>query len=206
MRDEVLWIYGQAAAKGLIVGSAGNVSARLPEGMLITPSGGDPDDSPELASITLGGQELSGPTPSSEWALHATVYRECPDAAFVLHTHADACTALACLAEPLPAFHYMVLQFGGFDVRCASYATFGTPALAEAAAEAIRGRSACLLANHGMIVCARTARQTLARAVLLEQLCRQYLLARAAGTVRLLTDTEMADARERFRTYGPRRG
>ena len=82
--------------------------------------------------------------------------------------------------------------------------TFGTPALAEHAAEAIRGRSACLLGNHGMIVCAATARKALSQAVLLETLCRQYLLALSAGTPRLLTEQEMADARERFKTYGGR--
>ena len=58
--------------------------------------------------------------------MHAAVYRECPEAAFVVHTHADACTALACLGSGLPAFHYMVVQFGGTDVRCAPYVTFGT--------------------------------------------------------------------------------
>ena len=77
--------------------------------------------------------------------------------------------------------------------------------MAEAAAEAIRGRSACLLANHGMIVCAATAAQALSRAMLLETLCRQYLLALSAGTPRLLTEQEMLDAQERFKTYGPSR-
>ena len=104
--------------------------------------------------------------------------------------------------DRLPAFHYMIVQFGGPDVRCAPYVTFGTPALANRAAEAIRGRSACLLANHGMIVCAATAAQALSRAVLLETLCRQYLLALSAGTPRLLTEQEVLDAQERFKTYG----
>jgi len=69
----------------------------------------------------------------------------------------------------------------------------------------MRGRSACLLANHGMIVCAATAAQALSRATLLETLCRQYLLALSAGTPRLLTEQEMLDAQERFKTYGPSR-
>jgi L-fuculose-phosphate aldolase len=205
MRDDVAWLYRQAAARGLIVGSSGNVSARTPEGMVITPSGGDPDTvtAADLACVGLDGTALDGATPSSEWAMHVAVYRERPEAAFVVHTHADACTALACLGQGLPAFHYMVVQFGGTDVRCAPYVTFGTAALARHAAEAIRGRSACLLGNHGMIVCATTAAETLSRAILLETLCRQYLLALSAGTPRLLTAQEMQDARERFKTYGP---
>jgi L-fuculose-phosphate aldolase len=208
MREDVAWLYKAAAASGLIVGSSGNVSARTPAGMVITPSGGDPATvtAADLAGVGLDGTAPDGATPSSEWAMHAAVYRVCPEAAFIVHTHADACTALACLGSGLPAFHYMVVQFGGPDVRCAPYVTFGTPELAEHAAEAIRGRSACLLANHGMIVCAATATEALSRAVLLETLCRQYLLALSAGSPRLLTEQEMRDARERFKTYGPRAG
>jgi L-fuculose-phosphate aldolase len=208
MREDVAWLYKAAAASGLIVGSSGNVSARTPGGMVITPSGGDPATvtAADLAGVGLDGTAPDGATPSSEWAMHAAVYRVCPEAAFIVHTHADACTALACLGSGLPAFHYMVVQFGGPDVRCAPYVTFGTPELAEHAAEAIRGRSACLLANHGMIVCAATATEAFSRAVLLETLCRQYLLALSAGSPRLLTEQEMRDARERFKTYGPRAG
>jgi L-fuculose-phosphate aldolase len=206
MRAEVAWLYQQAAARGLIVGSSGNVSARTPDGMIITPSGGDPETvtATDLSTVTLDGVALDSATPSSEWAMHAAVYRVCPEANFVVHAHADACTALACLGSALPAFHYMVVQFGGQDVRCAPYVTFGTRELAEHAAVAIQGRTACLLANHGMLVCAGSAPAALSRAVLLETLCRQYLLALSAGTPRLLTAEEMLDAQERFKTYGPR--
>jgi L-fuculose-phosphate aldolase len=204
MPDEITWLYREAGARGLIVGSSGNVSGRLPDGtMLITPSGADPTATPDLVRTTLDGTAPDGGTPSSEWAMHAAIYRTCPDAAFIVHTHADACTALACLGSPLPAFHYMVVQFGGHDIRCAPYVTFGTQALADAASEAIKDRTACLLANHGMIVCGATAAQALNRAVLLETLCRQYLMALSARTPRLLTAEEMHAAQERFKTYGP---
>ena len=207
MRDQVAWLYKAAAMRGLIADSSGNISARTAEGMLITPSGGDPEatTAADLVAITLGGRALDLGQPSSEWAMHAAIYRVCPEASFVVHTHADACTALACLGSGLPPFHYLVVQFGGEEVRCAPYATFGTQALADRAAEAIQGRTACLLANHGMIVCGSSAAQALSRAVLLETLCRQYLLALSVGTPRLLTGAEMLQARERFRTYGPRR-
>ncbi|HEX2944291.1 MAG TPA: class II aldolase/adducin family protein, partial [Rhodopila sp.] len=146
IRDQVAWLYKRLGERGLIEGSAGNVSARTPDGMVITPSGGDPLATPAamLVDVGMDGTPAAGGTPSSEWAMHAAAYRVCADAAFVVHTHADACTALACLGEGLPAFHYMVLQFGGTDVRCAPYVTFGTKALADLAAEALRDRSACL--------------------------------------------------------------
>ncbi len=203
---DTLALYRDLGRLGLIQGSSGNVSARVPGGMVITPSGCAPEtlEEMELATTTLAGRPINAQTPSSEWAMHAAIYRANPDAAFIVHTHADACTALACLAEPLPAFHYMVLQFGGADVRCAPYVTFGTSALADLAVTAIQDRTACLLANHGMIVTGTSRGQVLSHTILLEQLCRQYLLARSAGTPRLLTPDEMDAARERFRTYGPR--
>lgn len=206
-RAAAVRIYADLGRRGLIVGSSGNVSARTRRGMVITPSGGAPDGVSEddLAATTLDGVVSGRATPSSEWAMHAGIYRAAPDAGFIVHTHADSCTALACLNQGLPAFHYMVVQFGGEDVRCAPYVTFGTPALAELAVQAMNGRSACLLANHGMIVHAPDADQALSRAVLLESLCRQYLLAKAAGEPRLLTPAEMLAAKERFKTYGPRR-
>ena len=109
---------------------------------------------------------------------------------------------MACLGDPLPAFHYGVAAFGGDDVRCAPYALFGTAALATLAAEATRDRTACLLANHGMVALGATPDAAVTAAAALETLARQYLLARSAGAVRLLTPAQMGQARERFRTYG----
>ena len=174
--------------------------------MTITPSGGAPGGvgRRDMARMALDGTRLNKATPSSEWDMHAAVYRTTPDAGCVIHTHADACTALACLNEDLPPFHYMVVQFGGANVRCAPYVTFGTSDLAAKALQALQDRSACLLANHGMLVHGRDPDQAMSRAILLESLSRQYLLARAAGTPRLLSDPEITAAIERFKTYGPR--
>jgi L-fuculose-phosphate aldolase len=136
--------------------------------------------------------------------MHAAIYRAFPAAACIVHTHADACTALASLGQALPPFHYMVVQFGGSDVRCAPYVTFGTPELAAHAVTALRGRTACLLANHGMILYASGTERALSQTLLLESLCRQYLLALAAGKPRLLSAKEIRAAKQRFKTYGPR--
>ena len=201
-----LELYTALGAHGLIVGSSGNVSQRTDRGMIITPSGGSPDgvNKSGMAEMALDGTELNNATPSSEWEMHAAIYRAFPVAECVVHTHADACTALASLNRELPPFHYMVVQFGGPDVRCAPYVTFGTPALAAHAVKALKGRTACLLANHGMILYASDTTQALARALLLESLCRQYLLALSAGKPRLLSTQEIKAATERFKTYGPR--
>lgn len=208
MSDEqaktLAWLYGELARLNLNHGSSGNVSCRQGDHQLISPTGATAASlRPEqMVRVKLGGAPEPGTAPSSEWAMHAAVYESCPDAEWVVHTHADACTALACLGEPLPAFHYTVLGFGGHEVPCAPYATFGTPALAAAVRRTLPGYKACLLANHGMICHGRDAAGALAAAVRLETLARQYLLARAAGRPRLLTGPEIEDARLRYRTYG----
>jgi L-fuculose-phosphate aldolase len=203
-RKALASLYGALARRGMNTGSSGNVSARTAKGMLITPSGCSAETlRPEhLVAMALDGTAPHNATPSSEWSMHAAIYQAHQRATCIVHTHADACTALACLNQGLPGFHYMVTRFGGDDVRCAPYRTFGTPDLADVAVAALHGRTACLLANHGMIVHGRSVDEALTGAVLLETLCRQYLLARAAGTVRLLTAAEMQAAQERFKTYG----
>ncbi len=176
-RRDIVKVYGDVARRGLNAGSSGNVSHRIRKGMIITPSGCSADtlEPDGLVAMTLAGDVKGTAAPSSEWAMHTAIYLAYPAAQCIVHTHADACTALACLNEPLPPFHYMVANFGGDDVRCAPYVTFGTPELARLAVAALAGRTACLLANHGMIVHAPTADRALSSAVVLETLCRQVL-------------------------------
>jgi L-fuculose-phosphate aldolase len=204
LRENLLTLYQRLAGHGMMVGSSGNVSARFGAGMLITPTGCDSSNvqAAHMVEMRLDGGFDGARRPSSEWEMHAAIYREHEEARVIVHTHCDHATALACLNRPLPAFHYNVFTFGGEDVRCAPYVTFGTPALANLAAEAIRGRRACLLANHGMIVHGRDFAQALTSALLLETLCRQYLLTLAAGGPRLLDAAETAQAIARFTTYG----
>ena len=199
-REALAAAYRALAAAGLIAGSSGNISVRDGAGMLISPTGATAEriDAADVVACAL---DKGAPRASSEWALHGAIYVARPEVGAIVHTHADACTALACLNEGLPAFHYGVLAFGGADVRCAPYVTFGTPALAVLALEAMDGRTACLLANHGMIVAGASLDRAVDGALELERLARQYLLARGAGTPRLLTAAEVSAAQERFLTY-----
>ncbi len=154
-------------ASGINRGTAGNVSARVAEGFLITPTGMDYLDlqADDIVPMAWDGSWQGARKPSSEWHFHRDIYRARPEFAAVIHTHSPFATTLACMGCDIPPFHYMIARFGGQDVRCASYATFGTQALSAAALQALEGRSACLLANHGMIVCAADLRQALARAI-----------------------------------------
>ena len=189
---------------GLNTGTAGNASVRCSRGFLITPSGMAYEDcTPEdMALVAMDGSWRGPYAPSSEWRIHRDILAAHPEAGAILHSHAPFATALACHRHPIPAFHYMIARFGGTDIRCAPYATFGTQALSDGALAALEGRSACLLANHGMLVIGSDLRRALALAVEFESLCAQFWRACQIGTPTLLSDAEMADVLAKFRHYG----
>jgi L-fuculose-phosphate aldolase len=191
-------------ASGINRGTAGNVSARATEGFLITPTGMayDEIDGGDIVPMRLDGSWQGVRKPSSEWRFHRDIYAARPETGAVIHTHSPFATTLACMGCDVPPFHYMIARFGGKDVRCAAYATFGSQELSDAALAALHQRSACLLAHHGMIVCARNLQEALALAVELETLCEQYWRVLQIGTPRLLPDDEMERVLEKFAGYG----
>ena len=189
---------------GLNVGTSGNASVRCAGGMLITPTGMKAHDcAPEdMVFVADDGTPRGTRAPSSEWPMHLGVYADHPDAGAVLHAHSPFATALACRRLEIPPFHYMIARFGGPTVRCAPYATFGTQALSAAVRGALQGRSACLLANHGMLVYGRDARHALDLAIEFETLCEQYWRVLQLGEPVLLSEAEMAEVMARFAGYG----
>jgi L-fuculose-phosphate aldolase len=193
-------------ASGLNQGTSGNISVRFGETMLITPSATPYESmSPEMIAATpIGGPESEwrGPLkPSSEWRFHRDILESRPEFGAVVHTHSVHATALSMARKSIPPCHYMIGVFGGDDVRVAGYATFGTSELSANALRALEGRSACLLANHGAIACGRDLEQAMWRAVELEALARQYILALQAGGPVLLTKEEITAARGKFSGY-----
>lgn len=198
-------------ASGVNVNKSGNVSVRCLRGarggFLLTPSGVpyerlEPDD---VVFVDDTGRPQGRCEPSSEWRFHAAIYAARPELSAVVHTHSSCATALACHGLSIPAFHYMVAVAGGHDIRCADYATFGTQQLADNALAALQGRTACLLAHHGVIACGASLDAALALAIEVEHLARTYLAVRALGEPRLLDAAEMDRVLERFRTYGAAR-
>ncbi len=194
-------------ASGINRGSAGNVSARCAPGdgaFLVTPTGMayaacSADD---MVRVGADGTASGRRKPSSEWRFHRDIYAARPEAGAVVHTHSPFATALACQEQGIPAFHYMVARFGGADVRCADYATFGTQELSDAIIRALEGRNACLMAHHGMVVFGRDCEQALALAVELETLSEQYWRVLQLGTPKLLSDEEMQRVLVKFAGYG----
>jgi L-fuculose-phosphate aldolase len=189
-------------ASGINQGTSGNVSARIDGGLLITPTSlpYEQMQAADLVALDLQGQPLreGQRRPSSEWRLHADILRQRPEAQAVVHCHSTSATALACHGRGIPAFHYMVAVAGGTDVRCAPYALFGTQAFSDLALEALTGRRAALLAQHGQVTLAASLQQALRLAIEVETLARMYLQALQLGEPRVLDVAQMAAVQQQF--------
>jgi L-fuculose-phosphate aldolase len=198
---------------GLVVGTAGNVSIRVDDLVVISPSGVDyeamlPDD---VGIHDLDGKAVDAVLqPSSELALHLAVYRTTEHTA-VVHTHGPASTALSTVVDAVPASHYYSALFGG-AIRVAPYATFGTQLLADNVIEALHDRTAALMANHGAVLAGKALPKVLSLVPYLEYVCDVQLRAMATGApVRVLDDEEIAEVARRLSGYGqessnPRKG
>jgi L-fuculose-phosphate aldolase len=208
LREAVIATALAMNAAGINRGKSGNVSARWRDaafdGFLITPTGVPyAQTAPEqIVAMTLNGGAQGTALPSSEWRFHRDLYAVRADAGAIVHTHAPFATTLACMHRGIPPFHYMIAVAGGRDIRCADYATFGTQELSDLAIEALAGRHACLLANHGMIAIGPSLEQALALAVEVETLAEMYWRALQIGEPVQLSDGEMDVVLEKFRTYG----
>jgi len=205
LRAELIAGCRDLTRRGLTHGKSGNVSPRRDEStFLISPMGIaydalTPADAPVM---DFSGRWFGSKRPSREWRFHLDILKHRPEAGAVVHTHSTYATALACVGQGIPAFHYMVAIAGGADIRCAPYATFGTQALSDHALAALEGRTACLLANHGVIALGATLGAALALAGEVENLALQYAAAARFGAPHLLSAAEMGTVLEKFRTYG----
>jgi len=199
LREDLVAHYKRVAALGLNEGSSGNLSVRFGTGMLISPNGANAESlaADAIVETALDGSHEGGRLPSSEWRMHAAIYRRYPDANAVVHTHSDYCVAVASHEIALPGFHYLVGVFGGDDVPCVPYSTFGRQKLADDAADALAERTACLLGNHGMIARGPGLRRAVNQAHRLEIMCRQYVLARQLGEPKRLTAADWVDFRRK---------
>ncbi len=194
--------------RGLNQGSSGNVSVRLAQGadagFLITPTAIPYDvmQPEDMARMKLDGSHSGRREPSSEWRFHLDIYRTRPDVGAIIHTHSGYATTLACLRRDIPAFHYMIALFGGSNIRCCEYATYGTQELSNLVLKALEGRNAALMGSHGLVVLGPNLPRALALTVEAETLAMMYWRAVQMGQPRLLSDPQIAAVREKFATYG----
>ena len=188
-REAIAAVSRSLAADGLVLGTSGNVSARAGDHVAITPTGAvlaelEPD---QVTIVDLAGDVVDGRlAPTSELDLHLGVY-ERYGAGAVVHTHAPVATALSCVLDEVPCVHYEMLQLGG-PVPVARYETFGTPELAATVLDALEGKAAVLMANHGALTTGADPQAAADLTRLLEWACSVYWRAAAIGEPRALDE------------------
>jgi len=208
-REEIVSYGNRLIADGLTLGTAGNISiydAQLGL-MAISPSGVPyADTKPEdVVIMDLNGNVVDGDNkPSSEHELHSVFYRIRPETRAVVHAHSMFCTTLACLGQPLTSVHYALAEGLAATMPLVPYHTYGTVELAEAVADALRTSQSqgMLLANHGMVACGSTIRSAYGLALTMEWCAQVQWRCLAAGTPNVLSEEQMADVMEHYKTYG----
>ncbi len=207
LRERMAQVMQAMDARGLNRGTSGNVSARCGEDMLVTPTG-VPAARLTAEHMVLVRPDGSSPEgalkPSSEWRMHKGILDRRPDVGAVVHCHSRHATILACAGLQIPPMHYMVAVSGGSSVPVAPYATFGSEELAATVVEALDGRYAALMANHGQIVAAPNLDFALAITEEVEEQAAVYWGTLAIGGPNLLAEDEMSRILQRFRSYGQR--
>ena len=196
-------------ALGLNHGTSGNIGFRAGDGFLLTPSGMEYDAlmPADIVEMDFDGGHRGTRLPSSEWRLHRDILATRPEADAVLHSHAVHCTTLAVHGLEIPAVHYMVAAAGGTTIRCAPYRTPTTQALSDVAVRALKGRSACLLQNHGVVVIGETPAACVRLLVEVEYLAALYWRTLAIGATgvaapKIISGRKMGEVLEIMQTYG----
>ncbi|MCL7424005.1 class II aldolase/adducin family protein [Streptomyces sp. YS415] len=203
--EELVATARRTVAEGLVVGTSGNVSVRVGDTVLVTPTGVPYDRlAPEdVTGVDLSGRRILGRLrPTSELPMHLAVYRA-TGARAIVHTHAVHATAVSALVQEVPAIHYITADLGG-PARVAPYATYGTEELAENMLRALTDRTACLLQNHGTMAYGATLTQAYDRTAQLEWMCRVWLTASSVPGLSpsLLSPGQLTEVAQKLRGYG----
>ena len=206
MLEDIVAFGRRMLQDGLVLGTSGNISARVDGGVAITPSSVPyPDITPEdVVILDDAGEQVGGRgRPSAETPMHLDIYAA-TDAQAIVHTHSPVAVAVSSVLGELPAIHYAIHQFGGDSVRVADYERFGSQDLAAACLRALDGRRGALLRNHGTVAYGSSLPEAYDRALLLEWLATVYRDAKQLGEPNILTadELEQVAAEARRRRYG----
>lgn len=205
--SEVVDTARRTVADGLVTGTSGNVSARVGDLVLVTPTGVPYDrlGPGDTVAVDLDGRQVRGGLrPTSELPTHLAVYRE-TGARAIVHTHAPHATAASTLVGKLPNIHYTAAALGG-QILVADYALYGSDELARNVVKALRdGRTGCLMRNHGTLTHGDTLDEAYERTAQLEWMCRVWLLAKSAndlGPPHTLSNRELGKVMVKLKGYG----
>ena len=206
LRTALLHTSRRMVELGLNRGTAGNASVRCGDDILITPSALPVVEMTEQDMVLLDqqGKVLLGRKPSSEWRFHCDILNARSEIGAVLHMHSTYATTLACLGKDVPAVHYHIAIAGGDSIRCTPYTIFGEQNLSDLALDALHGRKACLLGNHGMIALGKDLDEALSVAQEVEFLCEIYWRTLSVGEPNILTAQQMHAVQEKFVEYKKR--
>jgi L-fuculose-phosphate aldolase len=194
-REAVAAACRRLATEGLVIQTAGNVSVRSEDFVVVTPTGGVFEElQPEqMTVVDRAGKVVDGPfAPTSELALHLGVYDSFDHAGAVVHTHSPMATALSCVVDEVPAVHYSMLSIGG-TIPVADYATFGTEELARNVVSALEGGPATLMRSHGATTYGLDLDGAVEATRLLEWACAVYWRARMIGDPVVLDQEQLQD-------------
>ena len=183
---------------------SGNISIRYKEGFLITPSGKKYSSlkTKDIVFVSLEGKfDKKKGIPSSEWQFHQDIYKNKKEAKAIVHAHSTNATAVSTHKRGIPSFHYMVAMAGGQDIKCAKYATFGTRDLSKNILKALKGRKACLIANHGQIAFEENLSKAFELAEEVENISLQYITSLKLGKPKILSINEMKKVLSKAKNY-----
>lgn len=185
------------------IGSEGNISFKKDSKVYVTPSGIKTTKlkTTELSEVSLDGKVINKKKPSSEILLHLLIYKNFSEVNSVVHCHSKWASILSCMQKNIPPFHYMIAEFGGKDIRCSKYATFGSEKLAIYVVNSLKNRKACLISNHGQITIGTSIEEAVDLSVALEKLCEQYYFCYLSKSTKLLSKAQIEEVIRLFKDY-----
>ena len=204
LRLEIIKYSKMLNGKKLSALRSGNISARYKDGFLITPSGKKYSSlkKKDIVFVSLKGNfDKKKGIPSSEWKFHQDIYINNKEAKAIVHAHSTNATAVSTHKKGIPSFHYMVAMAGGHDIKCAKYATYGTRDLSKNILKALKGRKACLIANHGQIVFGENLSKAFELAQEVENISLQYITSLKLGKPKILSINEMKKVLSKAKNY-----
>ena len=203
LKNDIVFTSKKTLDLGLNCGSEGNVSVRRNDTIFITPSGIKTANLNEssIAEVDINGNIKNNKKPSSEILMHLYIYRNRPEISAIVHCHSIWASILSCGRKKIPSFHYMVAEFGGNNIKCAEYATFGTKKLAKNVLKVLKERNGCLISNHGQLTIANNLNNALDLAVSLEKLSKQYYFCNFLKGTKTISIEEMHKVLELFKDY-----
>ena len=203
LRDEIALLAASIYNRGLTFGSSGNISVRVEDGWLMTPTGATMGelDPARLSKLDANGRHVAGDPPTKETFLHQAMYGQRPDAGAIVHLHSTHSVAVSCLSDIDPAnvlppiTAYYVMKVGTLPL--VPYFPPGDLDLARAVEEMASAHHAVLLANHGPVVAGKSLRDAVYATEELEETAKLFLLLRGHNT-RFLTPAQVATLQSRY--------